>query len=387
MTHLYLRRPSTVSALAALLLTTLAGNSLAQSTSYDSSANRIYNPSWYIAPSINAINPDNKFGTVNSGSGFGLRMGKPVSPTWDIQFGVVAAKSTEGAVNYKQETIGLDGLYFLSRERFRPFLLMGIGTQHDQVINAAVTRNSNSPYLSAGLGAQWSLGDQWGMQVDYRRSHAYLNGNDFAFNRASTNSINIGLMYSFGKAPDPAPIVRAPPEPRIVYVEKAAPVVAAPAPLAQASAPVAAIPAPIAPIPAPPPAPVVVPPRFERVTLAATENFGFDSYALSRPQPKLDEIAGIMQRYPDVHMVMITGYSDRLGASTYNQALSQRRADAVKSYLMTQGVAANRLNAAGKGDSNPVAVCTNTKRADLIECLEPNRRVEVEQFAIERRVP
>jgi OOP family OmpA-OmpF porin len=54
---------------------------------------------------------------------------------------------------------------------------------------------------------------------------------------------------------------------------------------------------------------------------------------------------------------------------------------------MTQGVAASRLNATGKGESNPVVVCSDKKRADLIKCLEPNRRVDVEQFVFERRVP
>jgi len=49
-------------------------------------------------------------------------------------------------------------------------------------------------------------------------------------------------------------------------------------------------------------------------------------------------------------------------------------------------VNANRLNAMGKGEANPVVVCTEKKRTALIECPEPNRRVEVEQITIERRV-
>ncbi|MEG2964603.1 MAG: OmpA family protein, partial [Janthinobacterium sp.] len=55
-------------------------------------------------------------------------------------------------------------------------------------------------------------------------------------------------------------------------------------------------------------------------------------------------------------------------------------------YLVSKGVAANRLTAEGKGSTNPVVTCDNKKRADLIKCLEPNRRVEVEQITIERRV-
>jgi OOP family OmpA-OmpF porin len=84
--------------------------------------------------------------------------------------------------------------------------------------------------------------------------------------------------------------------------------------------------------------------------------------------------------------VVITGYTDRLGSDKYNQKLSERRATAVKDYLVGKGVAANRLKAEGKGKANPVVQCNNKKRADLIACLEPNRRVEVEQITIERRV-
>jgi OOP family OmpA-OmpF porin len=86
--------------------------------------------------------------------------------------------------------------------------------------------------------------------------------------------------------------------------------------------------------------------------------------------------------------VTITGYTDRLGSDKYNQKLSEQRAHAVKQYLVGKGVAAERLNAVGKGEANPLVACDDKKqkRADLIKCLEPNRRVEVEQVTIERRV-
>jgi OmpA-OmpF porin, OOP family len=376
MTHHRPHFSLSLSAAAALLLCTLAGNSAAQSRSYDAPSNRVYNPSLYMTLGAISMNPDNAFGTTNHGNGWALRFGKPVSPTWDIQFGATAAQLDQGGTNIKQTTLGLDGLYLFSRERFRPFVLMGIGSQRDEVTTGS-TNTATSPYLSAGLGVQWSLGDQWGMQIDARRSHAYLNGSNFAFNRANTDSLHIALTYAFGKVPEPSPVARAmPPEPTI-YVEAPRPT-PAPAPA----------PEPVVVVVMPPPAPApVAPPRLERVTFADTELFGFDSYLLKMPQQKLDGISDIMQKYPDVQKVVITGYSDRLGSAAYNQTLSQRRADSVKNYLTGKGVAANRLHAAGKGQNNPVVDCTEKKRSDLIECLAPNRRVEVEQFVVERRVP
>jgi OOP family OmpA-OmpF porin len=83
--------------------------------------------------------------------------------------------------------------------------------------------------------------------------------------------------------------------------------------------------------------------------------------------------------------VRITGYTDRIGGDAYNLKLSQRRADAVKGYLVAKGVAAGRLAAVGRGKANPVVQCSDTNRAELVRCLEPNRRVEVEPITFPKR--
>jgi len=125
--------------------------------------------------------------------------------------------------------------------------------------------------------------------------------------------------------------------------------------------------------------------RSQRYTLSARELFEFDRADLRMPQPKLDEIAAALKQNPQVAHVTITGHTDRLGAEAYNQKLSERRAQAVKQYLVEKGVAPARLDAVGRGESQPVVQCHDPAQSALIKCLEPNRRVEVEQITLEQR--
>lgn len=124
---------------------------------------------------------------------------------------------------------------------------------------------------------------------------------------------------------------------------------------------------------------------FERYTLSARELFEFDRSDLRLPQPKLDEIADALKQNPQIHHVTITGHTDRLGTEEYNQKLSERRAQTVKQYLVSKGVEPRRLESVGRGESQPVVDCKDKGQPALVKCLEPNRRVEVEQITIEQR--
>jgi OOP family OmpA-OmpF porin len=320
----------------------------------------VINPNWYIQPSLNAMKPDSDFLVDKTGYGGGLKFGKPLNDNWDLQLGGTYARSRDNGQRYQQQTLGVDGLYLFSRKSFRPFVLVGVGAERDKLNLVSGERTKTSPYLSAGAGFQADLSDRWAFQADLRDVHGFIRGNDMPTKKSNNYYLTVGLNYALGKAAPPPP----PPAP--------------PAP------PVAAEPPPPPPVVTPPPPPP--PARFEKVTLSATELFGFDSATLNPNQPKLDDIANVLNNNTGVDNVVISGYADRLGSDKYNQKLSERRAIAVKDYLVGKGVAANRLNAVGKGESNPVVTCNNKKRADLIKCLEPNRRVEVEQITVERRV-
>jgi len=145
-----------------------------------------------------------------------------------------------------------------------------------------------------------------------------------------------------------------------------------PAPPAPAPAPrPAPAPAP-APAAAPPAAAVVPAPTSEKVTFAADAFFDFDKSVLKpEGRAKLDDLVSKMQGL-NLEVIIAVGHTDSIGTDTYNQRLSVRRAEAVKSYLVSKGVEKNRVYTEGKGEKQPVA---DNKTA---EGRAKNRRVEIE---------
>ncbi len=116
-----------------------------------------------------------------------------------------------------------------------------------------------------------------------------------------------------------------------------------------------------------------------RATLQTDAYFDFDKSVLkAEGQSKLDEFVVKMNEHTEVDVLLITGHTDRIGSEAYNMALSQRRADAVKDYLVRKGVSSSRIETAAKGESEPSVTCSDKNRAALIKCLAPNRRVDVE---------
>jgi outer membrane protein OmpA-like peptidoglycan-associated protein len=92
---------------------------------------------------------------------------------------------------------------------------------------------------------------------------------------------------------------------------------------------------------------------------------------------QLTKLAGFLSKYPD-RMAQIEGYTDNVGSEEYNQGLSQRRADAVKGYLVHQGIDTQRLTATGNGESSPVgdnSSATGRQQNRRVEVIIPNALV------------
>ena len=166
--------------------------------------------------------------------------------------------------------------------------------------------------------------------------------------------------------------------------EKPAPKPAPPPPPKPAAPEVRAVPAPPPPAPAPvaKPEPKPEPPKKPAVVnLASTELFEFNKAVLTaQARKKLDdEVIAKLRDLKDVRYVIVNGHADRLGSAQYNQRLSEKRAAAVRAYLVSKGVDPNKVETLGFGKTLPVKSCPDQKdRKTLIECLSPNRRVVVE---------
>ena len=131
-------------------------------------------------------------------------------------------------------------------------------------------------------------------------------------------------------------------------------------------------PAPKAAPPAPPPPPPPPAPVSEKVTYAADTFFDFDKYALKpEGKAKLDDLVSKMAGM-NLEVIIAVGHTDNIGTKEYNLGLSERRANAVKEYLVSKGVEKNRIYTEGKGLSQPIASNSTA------EGRAKNRRVEVE---------
>jgi OOP family OmpA-OmpF porin len=143
-----------------------------------------------------------------------------------------------------------------------------------------------------------------------------------------------------------------------------------PAPVAVAAPP----PAPAAP-PAPPAVVAAKPmakPAAQKVAYAADTFFDFDKSVIKpEGKAKLDDLVSKAGGIA-LEVIIAVGHTDSIGSAAYNQKLSERRANAVKDYLVSKGIEKNRVYTEGKGMKNPIASNSTA------EGRAKNRRVEIE---------
>ncbi len=113
------------------------------------------------------------------------------------------------------------------------------------------------------------------------------------------------------------------------------------------------------------------------VTFASGLLFAYDSDVIqANARANLTELANSLKKYPESSL-LIVGHTDDAGSDSYNQGLSQRRANAAAAFLESQGIARSRIQTSGKGESEPIA----SNMSD--EGRQQNRRVEVAIYASE----
>jgi OOP family OmpA-OmpF porin len=325
-------------------------------------------------------------------TGYKAYVGIPIHPNWAVEagyfdlgrFGFDATTAPVGGLTGSARIRGLnlDLVGFLPiTERWS---LMGrVGAAYAQTQDrfsstGAVTVTDPSPSrretnYKYGFGTQYAFTPALSLRLEAERYRV----NDAVGQRGDVDLYTLGLVYRFGGPKAPAPTVAYTP-----YVSPAQPIAVTqdpvPAPLAPpAPAPVVQAQSIPAPEPTPAPAPWV------KVKLEADSLFGFDQDSLQADGKKaLDQLLLSLQRV-DIDAIEVTGHTDRLGRKAYNDKLSLRRAEAVKSYLVqVGGISAAKINTKGMGAMRPETLsseCQGTQASQaLITCLRPDRRVEVE---------
>lgn len=191
----------------------------------------------------------------------------------------------------------------------------------------------------AAVGLEYAVTRDWATRLDYQWVNNIGDAQTVGA-RPDNGMLSVGVSYRFGQE------------------EAAAPVVA----------------------PTPAPAPVVETKRF---TLRSDVLFTFAKSTLKpEGQQALDQLySQLSSMDPKDGSVVVLGYTDRIGSEQFNQRLSEQRAQSVVNYLVSKGIPANKISARGMGKADPVtgSTCDSVKGRDaLINCLAPDRRVEIE---------
>jgi outer membrane protein OmpA-like peptidoglycan-associated protein len=245
-----------------------------------------------------------------------------------------------------------------------------VGAQQDVNEHMIVTSASDQPVMSGyGLCVHSGFGSPSATR-DVTATHDVRVAFDSGSTRDVLTDYNLRkgdrvITQSDGKVVgfDPAPLATARCHPAValapapVYVEKTIP----PAPVVIAAA-----------------APVAV---YEKVIFDVNVLFDSNKYnILPAGRDKLDGFVGKISGL-EARSMLAVGYADRMGTDASNQTLSENRVNAVKAYLVSQGVASNRVDTSARGEREPTTWASECKDANTpknVACMQPDRHVFIE---------
>lgn len=285
---------------------------------------------WYVAPTLGWTLTDSSR-SVDNDSFYGLAVGKHLNDDWSAELNVVSGKydGRNFAPGMRITAISADALRVFDRDSmFSPFLTAGLGAILDQPTDSGAQTHLMT---QGGVGALIHLWENESGSTSFSlRPEALVRwdaNNDYQ--RPVDVLLGLGFELAFGA---PRPVAEA-----------------APPPPAPPPAP-AAVPAP------PPPATSTAPPPpvAQAITLEGV-HFENDSARLTSESSRiLDPIAASLKAHPELR-VEVQGHTDGVGSASYNLKLSQARANAVRDYLIADGVPQEELTAKGYGKTRPIA--------------------------------
>jgi OmpA-OmpF porin, OOP family len=302
---------------------------------------------WYLDPNVGGITPDAEWGLKEGANlDYGLAIGKNLSEDWSFELNLNGARP-----DYKHIS-GTLGMYDASLDvlrvwnrggTFAPYLSVGLGSI--TLVPSGSTPNHTFMATQAGIGAFIKLWEN----ADASRSlslrpDAEFRGDRFTQSDSKSDYLyTLGLVFTFGPgtpppvaAPPPPPTPPSPPPP-----PPTPPVQKSVCPTGEVPAPGAAVDANGCPL--------------KGDVVLEGVNFQTNSAELTGDStPILDNVAKGLREHPRL-TVEVQGHTDSTGSAIYNLALSERRAESVRAYLVSQGVSASQLSAKGYGLTRPIA--------------------------------
>lgn len=317
---------------------------------------------WYVVPFATYTWADEDRGT-DDGVGFGFAVGKPITNWFNLElrgtftnlvsedaddlrdlsddelrdrFNTFLDRGYQGQGDFEVGDIAIDGLFFFNRSGVRPYLLAGLGAINDNfdcdrtytnAVGGCESGDSWSFMAEAGAGVVVPITQNIAFRADGRYRYDDNQGDLRDSSEFGDWLVTAGIAIAIGgRAAAAAPVTRT-------------------------------------------------------YELSADALFAFNKSNLSsQGVTTINTFASDLGR-SSYTAVRVAGHTDPIGSDAFNQALSERRAGTVQDQLVTQGVPANQITAVGYGESQlkvTEAECAGAKsRAALIDCLQPNRRVEV----------